>query len=163
MELGIPSSYSDDTGIPIYEEPDDLIPIGLDIFDRPQCLAPQSAEKWQAMKLPVSKDKVELLVVSAFRSVDYQASIINAKLQKGQAIEDILQANTAPGHSEHHSGRALDLTTLNCEPLCEAFENIKAFRWLTENAYKFDFALSYPKQNEWGINYEPWHWCLNRA
>jgi D-alanyl-D-alanine carboxypeptidase len=153
-DLGIPSSYSNDTELPLYEEPLNLDAIELDIFDRPQFLLRQAAEKWNAMKLAACKDAVELLVDSAFRSVDYQVSLIKAKLQKGRSIEDILQTNTAPGHSEHHSGRALDLTTLNCEPLSENFDNTDAFRWLTTNAHEFDFTLSYPKNNEAGIIYE---------
>ncbi|MEK7495870.1 MAG: D-alanyl-D-alanine carboxypeptidase family protein, partial [Patescibacteria group bacterium] len=29
--------------------------------------------------------------------------------------------------------------------------------WLTENAYKYGFILSYPKQNTY-YRFEPWHW-----
>lgn len=162
-ELGIPSSYSTDKGTPLYEEPDDLVSIGLDIFERPQCLSQQTAERWWAMHLAASNHNVELLVVSAFRSVDYQASIIRRKIEKGQSIEFILRTNAAPGHSEHHSGRALDLTALHCEPLCEEFEHTEAFRWLTENAFRFGFTLTYPRDNEHGMIYEPWHWCHNNA
>jgi len=158
-ELGIASSYSNDSGVPIYTEPNDLVSIGLDVFDRPQSLASKTAGKWHDMRLAASSESVELLVVSAFRSVDYQASIIQKKLLNGQLIEDILKTNTAPGHSEHHSGRALDLTALHCKVLSEEFEQTNAFRWLTENAHAFGFTLSYPRHNKWGMIYEPWHWC----
>lgn len=109
--------------------------------------------------MAAAKDKVELLLVSAFRSVDYQASIIRRKLQQGQLIEEILKTNAAPGYSEHHSGRAIDLTSSDCKPLCEEFEETNAFRWLTENAIAYGFTLSYPRQNKLGMIYEPWHWC----
>ena len=162
-ELGIPSSYSDDRGIPAHEEPDDLVSIGLDIFERPQSLSQQTADQWCAMQLAASEDDVELLVVSAFRSVDYQTSIIRRKIQEGQSIEFILRTNAAPGYSEHHSGRALDLTASNCTPLSEEFERTEAFQWLTENASRFGFTLSYPRDNEHGMIYEPWHWCHNNV
>ena len=160
-ELGIPSSYISDKAAPIYLEPDDLVSIGFDIFERPQYLSRQTAEQWSAMHLAADSDNVELLVVSAFRSIDYQASIIRRKLEKGQSIDSILRTNAAPGHSEHHSGRALDLTAWNCKPVCEEFEHTEAFHWLTEHASRFGFILSYPRGNEHGMIYEPWHWCHN--
>jgi D-alanyl-D-alanine carboxypeptidase len=157
--LGIPDSYANDSGIPTYAEPADLVSIGADIFGRPQQLNQKAADQWQAMQLAASKDDINLLVVSAFRSIVYQATLIIKKLENGQSIEDILRVNTAPGHSEHHTGSALDLATLNCKPLCDAFEETHAFKWLTQHAHEFGFVMTYPKQNAWGIDYEPWHWC----
>ncbi len=162
-ELGIPRAYADDTGIPTYVEPDNLVSIGVDIFGRPQELAQEAADEWEYMQIAAAGDNVSLYVVSAFRSFDYQASLIREKLRKGQSIDDVLRVNTAPGHSEHHSGRALDLTTLDCEPLCQEFKGTAAFQWLAENAAKYSFTMSYPKENRWGIDYEPWHWCYGRA
>ncbi|MBK7960075.1 MAG: D-alanyl-D-alanine carboxypeptidase family protein [Bdellovibrionales bacterium] len=38
-----------------------------------------------------------------------------------------------------------------------------AVLWLTENASRFEFQLSYPRNNDHGIIYEPWHWyCTAR-
>jgi D-alanyl-D-alanine carboxypeptidase len=37
------------------------------------------------------------------------------------------------------------------------FETTPAYEWLVKNAYKFGFALSYPKDNAYYI-FEPWHW-----
>jgi LAS superfamily LD-carboxypeptidase LdcB len=42
--------------------------------------------------------------------------------------------------------------------LNEAFEKTQAFEWLIENATRFNFRLSYPRKNNMGIVYEPWHW-----
>ena len=47
-----------------------------------------------------------LLIVSGFRSIEYQASLIRKKLNAGQSVSEILQVNAAPGFSEHHTGRA---------------------------------------------------------
>jgi D-alanyl-D-alanine carboxypeptidase len=162
-ELGIRSSYGYDTGMPVYPEPDDLVSIGLDIYGRPQRLARVAAEHWDSLRTAASTDGIKLYVVSVFRSVDYQASLIRKKLRAGQSIEDIIRTNAAPGHSEHHSGRALDLTTKGCEPLCEVFEKTPAFQWLTGNAPGYGFSMTYSRQNEWGIDFEPWHWCCGRA
>jgi D-alanyl-D-alanine carboxypeptidase len=113
------------------------------------------------MRETASKAGVALLAVSGFRSIERQAEIIRAKLSSGQKIEDILRLVAAPGYSEHHTGRAIDIGTPGEEPLTEAFADTPAFRWLAENAGHFGFRLSYPKGNAHGIAYEPWHWCFH--
>ena len=44
--------------------------------------------------------------------------------------------------------------------LDESFEDSEAFRWLSENAYKYGFILRYPedKVDTTGYKYEPWHY-----
>jgi D-alanyl-D-alanine carboxypeptidase len=116
------------------------------------------AEQWRALQRAAARDRVELQVVSAFRSVDAQRRIFERKLAAGQAIGDILRVNALPGCSEHHSGRALDLTTPGVEPLTEAFERTDAFAWLTQSAAECGLRLSYPRDNPFGVIYEPWHW-----
>lgn len=133
-----------------------------DIFDRPQRMAPQAAHNWQAMRTQAQQQDVVLLLVSAFRSIQYQRELIARKLSAGQLIEDILKINAAPGYSEHHSGCALDLTTAGCTSLTTGFETTDAYAWLTQHAGRFGFRLSYPRDNPHGITYEPWHWaCLD--
>ena len=73
---------------------------------------------------------------------------------------DVDLVNTPPGYSEHHTGRALDITTSDCEPLTEAFELTEAFTWLVTHASKYQFSLTYPRDNPYGIIYEPWHWAV---
>jgi D-alanyl-D-alanine carboxypeptidase len=100
-----------------------------------------------------------LQVVSAYRSTEYQLGILRRKLERGQTIEEILRVSAAPGYSEHHSGRALDITTPGFAALEEEFEQSPAFAWLGANAARFGFRLSYPRGNRHGIAFEPWHWC----
>ena len=115
------------------------------------------------MKARAENEGVLLNIVSAFRSVDRQKEIIQRKIDNGGRIEEILKICAAPGYSEHHSGRALDLTTHGCEPLTEEFDKTDAFNWLQGNAHLFSFRLSYPKGNKYGIAYEPWHWALRKS
>ena len=110
------------------------------------------------MQAHAAKDGIALHMVSAFRSVEYQVSLFKEKLSQGQHINDILRVNAAPGYSQHHSGRAIDIATDDDDPLCESFERTPAFRWLGEHANAYHFILSYPRNNKWGICYEPWHW-----
>ena len=56
---------------------------------------------------------------------------------------------------------AIDVTTDEGAPLEPEFEKTSAFRWLSTNAGRFGFALSYPAENPYGYDYEPWHWCFS--
>ena len=42
--------------------------------------------------------------------------------------------------------------------LTESFEETRAFQWLEQNAPYYSFELSFPRGNEQGVSYEPWHW-----
>ena len=74
------------------------------------------------------------------------------------ALETIMRVNALPGHSEHHTGEALDLGTSSETDLETQFEETSAFKWLSKNAHQFRFSLSYPRDNAHGFIYEPWHW-----
>ncbi len=156
--LGIPSDYASQSGLVLQPEDIDLVNIDDDIFCRPQKLSINAAGSWGVMKSQAEKDGVLLNVVSAFRSVDRQIEIIQKKRDQGHAMSAILKISAAPGYSEHHSGRALDITTPDCLPLTESFELTEAFNWLSENAQTYSFRLSYPRGNRFGVLYEPWHW-----
>lgn len=157
--LGIPDNYESIYALPLQKEESELVNIGRDIFGRLQSLSPVAAAAWEEMKDQAAKEGVILDIVSAFRGVDKQNEIILKKIESGQSIYEILKVCAAPGYSEHHTGRALDLTSNGCKPLTEAFENTKAFSWLVEKAGFYSFSLSYPRSNEAGISYEPWHWA----
>lgn len=145
------------------EECTHFVSIGQDIFGRDQQMMPQAARAWLDMKAAAASCGIDLQAVSAFRSVDYQADIIRKKLDAGHSVEKILEVSAAPGYSEHHSGRALDISTPGFEPLEEAFENSAAFEWLQQSAANFCFSMSFPRNNPHGLAYEPWHWCWTTA
>ncbi|TDR22468.1 M15 family metallopeptidase [Marinicella litoralis] len=138
-----------------------LIDSDIDCFDRSTKLHPQAHHAWHQMKQAAKDDGVLLQLVSAFRSMKYQAQLIQGKLDNGIPLDDILSVNTAPGHSEHHTGRAIDITTHEFEALSTSFESSPAFKWLTDRGAEFGFIMSYPKDNQYGIIYEPWHWCYH--
>jgi D-alanyl-D-alanine carboxypeptidase len=157
-ELGIGEDYGTNPPLPRYAEAGELEDIGPNIIGRPQQLAPATASAWREMCAAAANDKVTLLVVSGFRSVDYQAMLIRKKLDQGQRIDDILKVNVAPGYSQHHTGHAIDVATPGYKPLLEEFDESPAFEWLNAYAGDFGFVLSYPRDNPLGVIYEPWHW-----
>lgn len=158
-QLGVPNDYARARALRIVREPRELVCVGEDVHARVQWLAPRAARAFLRMREAAARDGIELQLVSAFRSAEYQLGILKRKLERGQAMSEILLVSAAPGYSEHHSGRVVDLTTPGYAALEEEFERSPAFAWLGRHAHEFGFALSYPRGNRHGIAYEPWHWC----
>lgn len=157
--LGVPRDYGRARKLRMQREPMQLVPVGPDIHGRTQWLQPRAARALTRMRAAAARANVELQVVSAFRSIEYQLGIIERKLARGLPMDEILCVSAAPGYSEHHTGRCVDLTTPGFEALEEEFERSSAFAWLQRNAAEYGFTLSYPRGNVHGIAYEPWHWC----
>ena len=161
--LGIPAGYPAQRQMPVQREARRLVIAARAADDgQPVRLTPRASAAWKRMQSAAARDGVALLPLSGFRSVARQTAIIRQKLADGQALPAILQLVAAPGCSEHHTGRALDLGTLKHTGLDADFAKTPAFRWLKRRAGEFGFRLSYPRNNRHGIAYEPWHWFWNR-
>ena len=158
-ELGIPPGYSAVCGMSLQEECTNLVDTETDVFGRQPQLDAEAFAAWQAMQSAAATDGIVLQIVSAYRSFDYQKQLFMRKLARGDSLDTILQVNAAPGYSEHHTGRALDIGCPGFPYLEVIFENSPAFLWLQENAASFNFHMSFPQGNTRGIQYEPWHWC----
>ena len=74
--------------------------------------------------------------------------------------EAAARSSAPPGYSEHHTGYAFDIGQGDDTDTFASykFESTRAFSWLTNNAHKYGFEMSFPKDNVQGIIYEPWHW-----
>lgn len=157
--LGIPAGYAARRHLPIQREARRLVVAARAADDgQPIRLSPRAAAAWKKMHAAAAREGVQLLPLSGFRSVARQTAIIRWKLAEGQALRAILRLVAAPGCSEHHTGRALDLGDVNHVGLDVDFAQTPAFRWLKKRAAQFGFRLSYPRKNRHGIGYEPWHW-----
>lgn len=161
--LGIDDTYGERSGLALMAEPAALVFAGRDRYRRPLWLTASAARAWLAMQRAAHAEGVVLEAISGYRSHDYQLGIFARKLARGQTMEQILTVNAAPGYSEHHGGRALDIGTPGEPPAEESFEATPAFAWLARHAGGFGFAMSYPRDNPHGIVYEPWHWCYRAA
>ena len=159
-ELGIPRSYGADGTPPYFAEATELVDVGPNLIGRMQRLTPGAAARWSEIVANARDDGIALLIVSGFRSFEYQAGLIRQKLDAGQGIEAVLRVNAAPGFSQHHTGAAIDIATPGSRPLTEEFEQSEAFAWLTANALRHGFEMSYPRDNPFGFVYEPWHWAM---
>lgn len=144
---------------PSFRQPERLVLAGWDRYGRPLWLVATAARAWTRMRRAAERAGIAMDAISAFRSYAHQSMIFRRKLQRGQSLSEILRVNTAPGFSEHHSGRAIDIGCPGEPPAETSFEHTPAFGWLCANAARFGFCLSYPPDNPYGIDYEPWHWC----
>ena len=162
LALGVPDDYGCRRRLHIQPEPSQLSTIGPDVFNREQFMTPAAANAFLLMQDAALADGITLQAVSAFRSMDYQAGLVERKLAAGQHMKDILRVSAAPGYSEHHSGRAVDITSPGYEPLEEVFAESPAYAWLKKHAAGFGFRMSYPARNRHGVAYEPWHWYFKR-
>jgi hypothetical protein len=159
--LGVPGTYANQHQLTWIDEPARLHYAGRDYVGRTLWLQHGAMQAWQAMRRAANEGGIRLEAVSGFRSIGYQSGILRRKLDRGMSIEQVLSINTAPGYSEHHSGRAVDIGTPGCAPAEEAFETTPAFAWLRQHAAQFGFRMSYPRGNPHGVIYEPWHWYWN--
>jgi len=94
-------------------------------------------------------------IASGFRDFDQQVALYD----QDQTGDFVLPA----GHSEHHTGLAIDIVPTNqmragllSEQLDGTSENE---RWLIDNAWRYGLILRYPegKSDITGIAFEPWH------
>lgn len=155
--------YAARSSLPVVAEPTWLAAAGHDRYRRPLWLDVRAARAWGRMQRAAQRDGVLLEAVSGYRSHDYQLEIFARKQARGLGLDAILAVNAAPGFSEHHSGRALDIAAPGAPAAEASFEHTTAFAWLECNAGAHGFVMSYPRDNPHGIVYEPWHWCHRDA
>ena len=162
-ELGINDEHLNANKLNLSLQPplDDLEVVDIDYDGKPFLLRRDAAQAWREMTNQANADHICLMPFSGFRSYLHQRQLIRRKLEKGLPLEVILTETAIPGFSEHHSGQAVDICADGKFYLTEDFETTEAFLWLGENAARFGFQLSYPRSNDKGIIYEPWHWCFN--
>ena len=106
-------------------------------------------EMFQAAKA----DGISLTVVSGYRSYERQNTLYNNYVARdGAEAADTYSARA--GHSEHQTGLAFDLNSLE-----ESFGETKEGIWLREHCWEYGFIIRYPKGKEdiTGYMYEPWH------
>jgi zinc D-Ala-D-Ala carboxypeptidase len=115
------------------------------------------SDVWPHLKQLLDKaesDGIDLKIISAYRSFATQAI-----LKSGYKVYYGTGANTFSadqGYSEHQLGTTIDFTTKSVGSSFSGFDKTPAYAWLTSNAYKYGFILSYPKNNTYYI-FEPWH------
>jgi zinc D-Ala-D-Ala carboxypeptidase len=120
-----------------------------------------AAQKFEEMVAAARSAGVILVPISGFRSVkDQEPLFFGVGAQRNQTPAQRAALSAPPGHSEHHTGYAVDVGdgAVPATNLQANFDNTKAYQWLQANAARFSFEMSFPKDNLQGVSYEPWHW-----
>ncbi|MCK8825845.1 M15 family metallopeptidase [Fuchsiella alkaliacetigena] len=146
----------------------DFIPPDLIVVDIPFPFAENSSRKkmrWEAAWMlenlfkQAEKEGIDLVGVSGYRSYQRQEEIFKQQVLL-RGVEEAKRVSAKPGHSEHQTGLAMDLSTAELNyRLSEEFAQTEAGRWLAEVAPYYGFIIRYPEDKEHitGYRYEPWH------
>lgn len=153
--------------------PEELTKVEAKTDNENQQLVYDAERALYAMMLEMEAAGIEdIFVTSSYRSYKRQIELywetyVDRFVGQGYSWEEAQKKasefSARPGESEHQSGLCLDFSTkaLN-DKLTKDFETSDAFKWLSENAYKFGFILRFPKDPEklaiTGYSYEPWHY-----
>jgi D-alanyl-D-alanine carboxypeptidase len=101
------------------------------------------------------KDGIDIKILSAYRSFGEQVSIkSNYTVVYGSGAN---RFSADQGYSEHQLGTTVDFTSSENGLVLAGFSDTSAYKWLSDNAYKYGFVLSYPENNDY-YQFEPWHW-----
>lgn len=119
----------------------------------------------EAMQREIGK---KLFIDSGYRSPGRQAYLFFKYLVNNNdfSLKENGRWIAMPGYSEHGSpfNTAIDFINENGingfsnNQTAADFENLEEYKWLDENASRFNFYLSYPRNNNFGVAFEPWHW-----
>lgn len=103
--------------------------------------------------------KHDILINSSVRTMEEQQALYDYRVdQYGEEYAELFVSK--PGHSEHHTGLACDMTIFNDKGEASTFtQNPEYSEWMEANAHKFGFILRYPadKTEITKIGYEDWH------
>ncbi len=150
----------------IYKLPADYIPTDL-VFTAEAGLYPNyKVRRFVLIDLKLLMSDAAKLghpiaIQSAYRSYAYQEKVFNYWVER-QGLDAAKKSSARPGHSEHQLGTTLDFRSADGPPAWELADWAKteAGAWMMENAWRYGFVLSYPKNKE-DITcyvYEPWHY-----
>ncbi|MGM0843735.1 MAG: cell wall-binding repeat-containing protein [Bacillota bacterium] len=152
-ERALPSTYKPDSLV----EPDVPFPFS---DDRPKrYISSIAAAQLENMFDRALDQGLDLYAQSGYRSYERQEELHDYFTRTyGEEYADLISAE--PGHSEHQSGLAMDVTSPAVDyELVDEFANTEEGQWVAENAADYGFIIRYPegKEHITGYKYEPWH------
>ena len=138
-------------------------------------LTKETQNAFNKMQVAAKLDGLNIYISSGFRSYATQKRVYNNYVKrdgvegshisiriiciynnyvKRDGVEGADRYSSRPGHSDHQTGLAFDLNTIN-----DSFQYTAEAKWLSQNAYKYGFTIRFPKgrEEETGYKYESWH------
>jgi len=138
--------------------PEDLVTLPDHLSAKNRQVRAKVAEALEEMYIAAQADGVKINVDSGYRSYSTQYNLFY-RYASNDGILAAERYSARPGQSEHQLGTAVDFGGTS-QDYTSAFFDTEQGQWLYENAHRFGFALSYPKDSEeiTGYIYEPWHY-----
>lgn len=136
-------------------------------------LQPLAAKSWTSLRSSAKEQNIPLLLVSAYRSPEFQRELFLDRLatfgataesilsgQSDNAIISVLSQAAIPGFSRHHNGYTIDLW---CQDGSGSFLKSSCFKWISDDNYKLaktnGWIPSYPDGvTKQGPEPEPWEY-----
>lgn len=141
-------------------EPIDMVPVDNSLSTNKNLYFKKDAyDAYLKMLADANSQGIEFLICSTYRSYNTQDSIYSGYVNRnGSAYANSISA--APGRSEHHTGLAVDITSVSMRyDLTEDFINYPEGIWINNHCSEYGFIIRYPKGKTaiTGYSYEPWH------
>ena len=147
----------------VYFLSDNYVPASLSPIDpeylydssTPRLLLSGALPDLDALLANANRDGTPLKIISAYRSFYEQNALkLDYAAEYGSGANKF---SADQGYSEHQLGTAVDFGMQGAKNLRTQFASSTGYAWLTNNAYRFGFVLSYPPNNIY-YQFEPWHW-----
>lgn len=136
-----------------YSLPSNFVPNNLVTINGYIKVVDYVKDAYNELKSDSSVLGLNIYASSGYRSYSDQKYIYDNYVR----IDGIDKADTysaRAGYSEHQTGLAIDLNTVDM-----SFDGTSESNWLKDNCWKYGFIIRYPKDKEniTGYMYEPWH------
>lgn len=141
-----------------YQLPDGYVPADLTALPSGRLATADTCAAYNAMAADARKEGLRIYAASAYRDYNLQKRLYNGYLRQDRGnVAQVDTYSARPGHSEHQTGRAIDLTG--------SFGSLNDFirtpegPWVRDNCYKYGFIVRYGQDIVplTGYKYEPWH------
>ena len=126
----------------------------------------EAMESFLEMRKAAKEDGINLRIISATRTFDYQKGIWERKwktyskrLNPDTIAVNILRYSAMPSASRHHWGTDLDINSLSLA-YWRSKKGRTEYKWLVENAPTYGFCQPYTANRPSGYNEEKWHWSF---
>ncbi len=162
-DYSITALVNKEVALPENYVPEDLV-VPQVIFSFPEykekkLMREEAAAALEELFAAAEEEGLSLYAVSGYRSYERQEEIYNSNVERYGA-ERTDQFSARPGHSEHQSGLAMDVSTNSIHyRLDREFAGTPEGKFLADHAHEYGFIIRYPegKSDITGYAYEPWH------
>ena len=143
--------------------PTDFVPVEVPVTPYSQVntnyLRRDAADATELLFSKAQEAGYELTLRTGYISYSVQKNLYNQDVYE-MGLEYADKFNSRPGHSEHQTGLAIDITTpsINNELSLE-FADTGEGKWVLAHAHEYGFIIRYPenRESEVGYFYEPYH------